>query len=440
MIEARKPHVSVARWIEDHPVASNALLVTLLAGLTVLMMAGLGATGVAGAAMLAAPVYLRIHKPVLAAVLVAVAALTATGVLQTWPVAVGLWAVPMVVHRVAARSSGRARFGILSLALVTALVVTVISPRWSSPMFSAEGFSYGSVDWWAGLLLITPLMWLTIVTSYLFGDLKRVKWERETAQAQRAQALSDRAEALAAWAHRLEVERDQEVRLAAQDERTRIAREMHDIVAHSLSVVITQADGARYAASQDPRAATDTLARISVTARDSLTEMRRLLGILRTEEGPLTAPVPGFGNLPELVAGVRQAGLPVELVLPQPDDDAVTALPPGASLAIYRLVQEALTNALKHSPGATAATVRIRTGWDWVEAEVINDGALTEVDSTTTKPLPSSGQGLRGLAERLGVYGGQLQAGPVPQNPDRWMVRGWVRTRSTATSQQKGGS
>nr|WP_280842275.1 histidine kinase [Kocuria subflava] len=282
-------------------------------------------------------------------------------------------------------------------------------------------------------------MWLTIVTAYLFGDLKRVKWEREVALAQRAQALSDRAEALAAWAHRLEVERDQEVRLAAQDERTRIAREMHDIVAHSLSVVITQADGARYAASQDPQAATDTLARISVTARDSLTEMRRLLGILRTEEGPLTAPVPGFGNLPELVAGVRQAGLPVELVLPR-SDDAVAALPPGASLAIYRLVQEALTNALKHSPGATAAMVRIRTGWEWVEAVVINDGVLTEVDSTTTKPLPSSGQGLRGLAERLGVYGGQLQAGPVPENPDRWMVRGWVRTRSSAASQQKGGS
>ncbi|WP_425338827.1 sensor histidine kinase [Kocuria subflava] len=429
----------MARWIEDHPVVANAVVVSALCAITVLMMSGLGFSGTAGAAMLAAPVYLRIHKPVLAAVLVAVAALTATVVLQTWPFAVGLWAVPMVVHRVAARSSGRARFGILALAMFTALVVTVISPRWSSPLFSVEGFSYGSVDWWAGLLLITPLMWLTIVTAYLFGDLKRVKWEREVALAQRAQALSDRAEALAAWAHRLEVERDQEVRLAAQDERTRIAREMHDIVAHSLSVVITQADGARYAASQDPQAATDTLARISVTARDSLTEMRRLLGILRTEEGPLTAPVPGFGNLPELVAGVRQAGLPVELVLPR-SDDAVAALPPGASLAIYRLVQEALTNALKHSPGATAAMVRIRTGWEWVEAVVINDGVLTEVDSTTTKPLPSSGQGLRGLAERLGVYGGQLQAGPVPENPDRWMVRGWVRTRSSAASQQKGGS
>ncbi|MDO5617200.1 sensor histidine kinase [Kocuria sp.] len=431
-----KPHVTAAGWVEAHPVATNALVVTALGLLSSAMMAGLGAAGVLGAVLLAAPVYLRIHRPALAAVLVAAAAVVATAVLQTWPVATGLWAVPMVVHRVAARRTRGARLAILGLALFTALFTTLISPRWSAPLFGPGGFGYGSLDWWAALLLLTPLMWLTIVTAYLFGDLKRVKWERQVAQQQRAQALSDRAEALASWAHRLEVERDQEVRLAAQDERTRIAREMHDVVAHSLSVVITQADGARYAAATDPHAATDTLARISTTARDSLTEMRRLLGILRTDEGQLTAPVPGLENLPELVAGVRQAGLPVEFIRPATSDGALAALPPGASLAIYRLVQEALTNTLKHAPEATAAVVQLRSGPDWVEAEIINDGLLADPAPSAPAPLPSSGQGLQGLAERLGVYGGQVQAGPMASNPDRWVLRGWLRTHQppTATS------
>lgn len=438
-VEAIRPHVSLARWIEQHPGTGNAVLVTVLGGVTALMSAGLGGTGVIGALLMVAPVYLRIHNPALSALLLAAAALTATTVLQTWPVTVGLWAVPVVVHRVAAHCGRNTRLGILGLALAIALFIGITSPRWSAPLLGPQATTYGSLDWLAVFMLLTPLMWLTVITAYLFGDLKRVKREREVAEHQRSQALADRAEALAAWAHRLEVERDQEVRLAAQDERTRIAREMHDIVAHSLSVVITQADGARYAATQNPQAATDTLARISTAARDSLSEMRRLLGILRTEEGQQVTPVPGMDQLPQLVAGVRQSGLPVEVALPQHDDAVVAALPPGASLAIYRLVQEALTNALKHCPGATAATVRIRTGLQWVEAEVINDGLLTVVD-TTTQPLPSSGQGLRGLAERLSVYGGQLQAGPVPGNPDRWTVRGWVRTSSSSTSPQKDGS
>lgn len=424
-----RPHVSAARWIEEHPVATNAIVVTALSGLTILMMAGLGATGLMGAAALAAPMYLRVQRPVLAAVLVAVGAVFATAVLQTWPVAVGMWAVPMAIHRVAARSSRNARLAVLGLALGTGLFIQLISPVWSAPFFSPTAIVFGSVDWWAMVLLLTPLVWLSIVTAYLLGDLKRVKREREEAMAQRTRALSDRAEALAAWAQQLEIERDQQVRLAAQDERTRIAREMHDVVAHSLSVVITQADGARYAAMTDPHAATDTLARISSTARDSLTEMRRLLGVLRTDHAQQTAPVPTVADLPALIAGVRQSGLPVELRLPS-DDDAVATLAPGASLAIYRLVQEALTNVLKHAPGATAATVHVRTGHEWVEAEVINDGLLADRPQDSPElNIPSSGQGLRGLTERLSVYGGQLQAGPTSAQPDRWVTRGWVRTR-----------
>lgn len=443
------PHLSIARWIEEYPVAANAIVVSLLSAVTVAMMAGFGVTAAIGAALLAAPVFLRISHPFLAAVLVGVAALVATAVLQAWPVTVGMWAVPMVVHRVAARCQRSARLGILALALSTGLLIHVISPRWAAPVFTPTGIAFGSIDWWMIVLLLTPMVWLTVISAYLLGDIKRVKWEREVAQAQRAQALSDRAEALAAWAHRLEIERDQEVRLAAQDERTRIAREMHDVVAHSLSVVITQADGARYAAAADPRVASETLDRIATAARGSLTEMRRLLGVLRTDDGRQITPVPEVDDLPALIDSVRQAGLPVELRYPAPatasraeathdaapkdvatrtHDNALTALPAGASLAIYRLVQEALTNVLKHAPGATAATVQIRTGPSWVEAVIVNDGLLVQRAHQATTPMPSSGQGLLGLAERLGVYGGQIQAGPIPENPDRWVIRGWVRT------------
>lgn len=422
-------HISIARWIEEHPVAMNAIVVSALAFMTVWVgtMPMPSASSVLAGALIALPVYLRITWPALAAVLVAAGAVIAVPVMGTWPVGVGIWAVPMVIYRVAATCSRRVRLGVLGLALALTAIFNLSSPRWAGQNFVQAGPADTGIDWWVTIMIFTPV-WLVIATSYLLGDVKRSKLERQEAESQRAQALAERAEALAAWAHRLEVEREQEVRIAAQDERTRIAREMHDVIAHSLSVVITQADGARYAAQENPRAATDSLERISATARGSLAEMRRLLGVLRTGEEHQKAPVPTASDLSDLVRSVRQAGLPVELVL-NDAGDALTMLSPGPSLAIYRLVQEALTNALKHAPGATAATVEVRSAPDWVEVAVLNDGLLARDGRTV---IPSSGHGLRGLAERMSIYGGQVQAGPLPGNPDRWMVRGWVPTGSAS--------
>lgn len=439
-----RPHLAIARWTEQHEVATNAVVVSVLMFFTVLGSVSGGWGQFIGAALVGVPVNLRIGRPVTAALLVALATVISTVALGVWPVATGFWAVPMVIHRVAARSQRSHRLGVLGLALVVALVVSLVSPLWSEPMIAPGSIAFGGTDWWMAVLVITPFVWLVVITSYLLGDVKRVRWEREQAEAQRAQALADRAEALAAWAHRLEIERDQEVRLAAQDERTRIAREMHDVVAHSLSVVITQADGARYASAADPTAAVETLERISTTARGSLTEMRRLLGVLRTDDAQQVTPVPGTTDVPDLVQGVRQSGLPVDLTLPE-DPEALSRLPAGASLALYRLVQEGLTNVLKHCPKATGASVVLRSGHGWAEAQVVNDGLLAAQasqaaqdsrsanrhgpsDDATHRPIPSSGQGLRGLAERLGVYGGQLEATPSRDNADQWVIRGWVTT------------
>lgn len=204
---------------------------------------------------------------------------------------------------------------------------------------------------------------------------------------------------------RLEMEQKQERELAAADERARIAREMHDIVAHSLSVIITQADGGRYAAQSDPALAEKTLKTIADTGRESLAEMRRLLGVLRADEDVLTRPVPALGDIDNLVAGLRDAGVAVESVRV---GEQRRALPMGAELVAYRVVQESFTNVLKHAgPGAS---VRLLRSWDahGLMIEVDDDGRGAAAD----EPGTAGGQGIRGMTERVGLYGGSVTAGP----------------------------
>lgn len=192
----------------------------------------------------------------------------------------------------------------------------------------------------------------------------------------------------------------QHARLAAADERARIAREMHDVVAHGLSVIVVQADGARYAAAQDPRAATGALETIAATGREALTEMRRMLGLLRSGDSP-AGPQPGLADLPALVEEACLAGTPVSADLPGRD----VTVPDGAALTAYRIVQEALSNVRKHAgPGATA-TVRVGVG-DAVTVEVCDDGR------GAAAPPDGHGLGLVGMAERVAAHDGVLQTGP----------------------------
>ena len=187
---------------------------------------------------------------------------------------------------------------------------------------------------------------------------------------------------------------------AVAHERATIARELHDVIAHSVSVMTVQAGAARLLLDEDPPRARESLVAVEETGRQALGEMRRLLGILRGDEHETRlAPQPGIADLDALVEHVRAAGLPVDVVV----EGEPKRLPPGIDLAAYRVVQEALTNALKHA-GAARAQVSIRYGVTALELAVTNNGQVRENGR--------GGHGLVGMRERVTLYGGKFEAGP----------------------------
>jgi signal transduction histidine kinase len=224
-------------------------------------------------------------------------------------------------------------------------------------------------------------------------------------------------------ARRLERERDQQARLAAATERARIARELHDIVAHNLAVMIALADGAAFTATVAPDRAADAMQQVSGTGRQALAEMRRLLGLLRDDQPPQAAselvPQPGLDDIDELVDQVRAAGVRVELTR----QGTAGAWGPGAGLAVYRIVQEALTNTLKHAGPRASAQVRLRYTVAGVDVEVTDDGAGRP--ARLAPGTAAGGHGLAGMIERAASYGGEVQAGPCP--PTGWRVRARLR-------------
>ena len=196
------------------------------------------------------------------------------------------------------------------------------------------------------------------------------------------------------------VERDEGARAAVADERARIARELHDVVAHGVSVIVLQARGGRRVLDEDPEEAREAFDSIESTGKQALAEMRRLLGLLRSDDAELAlAPQPSLAQLDRLVAQIREAGLPVEVEV----EGEPVELPPGVDLSAYRIVQEALTNALRHA-GPAHAHVRVRYRADELELEITDDGpGATNGDG--------GGHGLVGMRERVAVYGGELRAG-----------------------------
>ncbi|MFB9552791.1 sensor histidine kinase [Streptomyces roseoviridis] len=215
-------------------------------------------------------------------------------------------------------------------------------------------------------------------------------------------------------------ERDQEVRLAAAAERARIAREMHDIIGHNLSVITGLADGGRYAAAKQPERAAQALDAIATTSRQALGELRRLLGVLREEdqdgEAAARDPQPGLADLPALIDGVRKAGLRVHADLPSGDP----GLADGAQLTVYRVLQEALTNTLKHAGDGAEARVTLTYGPEAVVLTVTDTG--TSGGGGAADQLPSAGQGLVGMRERAALYDGTLECGRSPADGG-WRVR-----------------
>ena len=254
-----------------------------------------------------------------------------------------------------------------------------------------------------------PLLDQVLGGGALFGGTSLLAWVLGDSMRYRRgyyAALEDRAA-------RLEAERDAQAKVAAAAERARIARELHDVIAHHVSVMVVQADGARYALRSDPRTTETALAAISGTGRQALTEMRRLLGVLRTASDQVAlAPVPGLGELRELLDQARGAGLAVTYTL----SGTPRELPEGAELAAYRVVQESLTNTRKHAGLAASAAVTLRYEPDGLWVEVTDDGMATAAGD-------GGGHGLAGMRERIEMYGGTVEAGPQAGGGFRVLAR-----------------
>jgi signal transduction histidine kinase len=285
---------------------------------------------------------------------------------------------------------------------------------------------------WLVFILVTGLFYLLApLSAWVLGDSMRYR-----------RAYSD---ALEERAVRAERERDAQAQIAAAAERARIARELHDVIAHNLSVMVAQADGGTYAFDAAPEKSRQALAEIGRTGRQALSEMSSLLGVLRTgpeaagpqaagpqaagpgaagpgaagsEAAPL-APAPAATEIGQLVTQAREAGMRVSDTV----EGAVRPLPAGLSLAAYRIVQEALTNVRKHAGPEAAAEVTLRYGPDELLVRVADDGRGTgtaglprygaAATAATTAKDPG-GHGLTGMRERAAMYGGTLQAGPRP--------------------------
>ncbi|WP_059010778.1 sensor histidine kinase [Streptomyces specialis] len=282
--------------------------------------------------------------------------------------------------------------GLSRLALAGALLAPTVSTlRWPG---EAEGET--PVETVVSVLFLT----IAFCLAWVLGDSLR------TRRAYYAE-LEERAA-------RLEQERETQARMAVAAERARIARELHDVVAHNVSVMVVQADGAAYVLDTAPEQTRNALHTISGTGRQALTEMRRLLGVLRGEDpaaGSLDyVPQPGVEQLADLVDQVRDTGLPVDFRI----DGTPRPLPSGVELTAYRIVQEALTNTRKHGGPDVGATVRLEYGSDALTVLAEDDGRGAQHELYGERGADGLGQGLIGMRERVGMVGGVLKAGPRP--------------------------
>jgi signal transduction histidine kinase len=364
-------------WVRRHPLLVDGMLAVLLGLFGLQAMVARPWPNVLVVLIVTLPVVLRRRIPVWAFVIAQVSVIW-----QLLPFDAG-WvnsdlALLVLIYTVAAYRPRRDSVIVLSVNFVGSILAVI---TWGP---------VANVDFVERVLVISVLFFGSAVIAWILGDSMRYRRGYYA-------ALEDKAA-------RLEAERHAQAGIAAAAERARIARELHDVVAHHVSVMVVQADGAGYALRSDPARAEAALSAISGTGRQALTEMRRLLGVLRaSDEHAELAPVPGLGELRELLDQARAAGLEVSYTLtgsPRP-------LSEGAELAAYRVVQESLTNTRKHAGLAASASVTLRYEPGGLTVEVIDDGIAAPSDDT-------GGHGLAGMRERIAMYGGTVQAGRLP--------------------------
>lgn len=421
------------QWTRLHPVRTDvmaaAALFTVLVALPWIALGPMVAPDpqgrqtavslLAGAGMVL-PWAVRRVRPVASAAVVTAAAVL--HLLAGPEFSLSLLMVPLTVYNLAANAPRSVSVAGLLLGLVGGVANGVKVWLFPAQFVTPDGLTVRSPAEPLAMVIMAIGCGLMVLTAWAFGDVVR---NRRLA----VRALEDRA-------HRLEVQSRQERELAAADERSHIAREMHDIVAHSLQVIISQADGARYAAAAKPALAVTALETIGQTGRSALADMRQLLGVLR-ETGETVAGVPGvtdddarrpaavvaspdgrgtrlppgrrpqprLADLPALVETMRLSGLEVSLL---ETDTPRRALPAGGELAAYRIVQEALTNTLRHGGPDADAFVTLAWTARGLDLQIDDDGRGAAADPATR----GSGQGLRGAAERTALFGGTLETGP----------------------------
>jgi signal transduction histidine kinase len=306
--------------------------------------------------------------------------LLAAAVLAQWPDRGALFPVALAISLYTVAAMTRRAAAVAAAVLVAGVMLLVVAQdgtrHWALAVSDAAGYA-------AAVLVVG-----------LYASTRRAYLA----------ALRDRA-------RRLERERDQTSALAAAAERARIAREMHDSVAHHLTVIVALSDGALRVVTRSPGEAADAIADVAGTARQALSETRRLLGVLRTEAGPEPRqPLPGLGDLDDLLGRVRAAGLPVRCER----TGTAAGLPPALQLAVFRLVQEALTNTMKHAGPGASAVVRLQLAAAEVRVQIEDDGAGPGSAPGT------AGGGLTGMRERISAFGGDLDFGP--RHPAGWQV------------------
>lgn len=360
--------IAIRSWIEPVPSVSDTMSRVVGVAVTVYVMVALA--------------LFRRNRPLLCLVLVCVAALP---LLPAWHGATGV-AVAFALYAVALQSARRAWVllgavgAIAALALVAGAMIAV----------DGSGFAQRLGEFGNGFFGLMVMFAAATSLGIDAGNRKRY------------------ITALVEHAEQLDRQRQQHTQLAAVAERQRIAREIHDIVAHSLSIMVRLADGADVIMNKDPRRAQDAIQQVGKVGRSSMSEMRRVLGVLREndDEQPSLDPQPELADLEELIESYRRTGLPITF-------SSTGSLPTGAGveLTVFRTVQEALTNTLRYAVDPTEVVVCVEAGpsvGGGIRLEITNDSR------GPARPSTGSGRGLIGMAERAALYGGVMESGPVP--------------------------
>ncbi|GAA4928418.1 hypothetical protein GCM10023224_04510 [Streptomonospora halophila] len=377
-------------WLTDAAMvvalaATNSALVTLSRETPEMSAVWVhGAAGHAAGAALALTLLARRYLPFTVLIVLTVSGLAGdvAGVL--------VWGAASLGIAAAAYSVGRYLTLVRSLAGVGAGVVVNVATTVLSP---ATGSAESGEPWWINQAFY--LGW--ILASWWVGRLVRMR--------------SFHMVELAARAERLERARDAHTRAVLAEERTRIARELHDVVAHHVSVMTVQATAGRRVIERSPERARQTLVEIEETGRQAMSEMRRIVDVLREPDGDGGAdrgPQPGLGGIGELVRQISDTGTPVELVA----EGVPVELAPGLDLTLYRVVQESLTNVLKHAGRDAPTTVSVRYGTRAVDVSVADEGGSAPGTGSRPPASDEPGHGLVGMRERVALYGGELEAGP----------------------------